>query len=210
MDGSRHYPATALLCSFTKPKENRPCLLKHDEFVLLVHEIGHGIHNLVSKTRYAQVHGTNVADDFCETPSQMLEHWCWTPSILKKVGRHYSYIDQQHFEQWKSQSNQNNQPPELLCDRIIEKLAQSKRQTRALFYLSNLHLSIFDMMIHQPTSHADMVKFDVAAEYNRLSQDLIPVRAFESLGYGQDWGHGYTNWIHPMEDYDAGYYGYLL
>ena len=66
------------------------------------------------------------------------------------------------------------------------------------------------MMIHQPKSHADMVNFDVASEYNKLSQDLIPVKAFESLGHEQDWGHGYTNWIHPMEDYNAGYYGYLL
>ena len=32
-DGCRHYPATALVCNFSKPTEDKPSLLKHNEVV---------------------------------------------------------------------------------------------------------------------------------------------------------------------------------
>jgi len=72
-DGKRHYPATALVCNFSKPTPTKPSLLKHDEVVTLFHELGHGIHDLVAITHYSRFHGTNVVRDFVEAPSQMLE-----------------------------------------------------------------------------------------------------------------------------------------
>ncbi|KAL2012533.1 hypothetical protein VTN00DRAFT_58, partial [Thermoascus crustaceus] len=46
VDGKRRYPATALVCNFSKPTAKKPSLLKHDEVVTLFHELGHGIHDL--------------------------------------------------------------------------------------------------------------------------------------------------------------------
>jgi metallopeptidase MepB len=45
-DGSRRYPATALVCNFSKPTPKKPSLLKHDEVVTLFHELGHGMYPL--------------------------------------------------------------------------------------------------------------------------------------------------------------------
>lgn len=89
-NGTRRYPATALVCNFSKPTPKKPSLLKHDEVVTLFHELGHGIHDLVGRTTYSRFHGTSVVRDFVEAPSQMLENWCWTPSQLKSLSNHYS------------------------------------------------------------------------------------------------------------------------
>jgi len=39
-DGTRRYPATSLVCNFSKPTPKKPSLLKHDEVVTLFHELG--------------------------------------------------------------------------------------------------------------------------------------------------------------------------
>ncbi|PQE09557.1 metallopeptidase protein [Rutstroemia sp. NJR-2017a BBW] len=70
--GQRIYPATALVCNFSKPTPTKPSLLKHDEVVVLFHELGHGIHDLVGKTKFARYHGTMCVQDFCEVPSQLV------------------------------------------------------------------------------------------------------------------------------------------
>jgi metallopeptidase MepB len=36
-NGTRRYPATALVCNFSKPTKKKPSLLKHDEVTTLFH-----------------------------------------------------------------------------------------------------------------------------------------------------------------------------
>lgn len=42
-NGRRRYPATALVCNFSKPTPKKPSLLKHDEVVTLFHEASLGL-----------------------------------------------------------------------------------------------------------------------------------------------------------------------
>ena len=103
-EGNRRYPCTALVCNFSKPTPKKPSLLKHDEVVTLFHELGHGIHDLVSKTIYSRFHGTSTVRDFVEAPSQMLENWCWTPSQLKALSHHYSSLSPEYEAAWREQT----------------------------------------------------------------------------------------------------------
>ncbi|OJJ02041.1 hypothetical protein ASPVEDRAFT_41555 [Aspergillus versicolor CBS 583.65] len=208
-EGKRRYPATALVCNFTKPTPKKPSLLKHDEVVTLFHELGHGIHNLVSKTIYSRFHGTSTVRDFVEAPSQMLENWCWDPSQLKSLSKHYSTLSPEYLAAWKEQANGQAEPSENIPDEVIANLIRAKHVNDALFNLRQLHFGIFDMTVHEPESHEKIQELPITSTYNRLRKEITQLDGPEVLGLGDDWGNGQATFGHLMGGYDAGYYGYL-
>ncbi|TVY12697.1 Saccharolysin [Lachnellula arida] len=189
-NGTRRYPATALVCNFSKPTKSKPSLLKHDEVVTLFHELGHGIHDLAGRTKYSRFHGTSVVRDFVEAPSQMLENWCWTPSQLKSLSSHYV-------------------TGEKIPDDLIEKQISVKHVNDALFNLRQLHFGIFDMTVHTPKSHAEAEAFKLSELYNDLRTQIAGIKGPEALGLPSNWGSGQATFGHLIGGYDAGYYGYL-
>lgn len=189
-NGTRRYPATALVCNFSKPTPTKPSLLKHDEVVTLFHELGHGIHDLVGRTIYSRFHGTATVRDFVEAPSQMLENWCWTPSQLTALSKHY-------------------QSGESIPDALIEKLIKTKHVNGALFNLRQLHFGTFDMTIHTPKSHEEAQNFHISELYNELRTQIAGLDGPEKLGAKSNWGNGQATFGHLIGGYDAGYYGYL-
>ncbi|KAK8080365.1 peptidase family M3 [Apiospora hydei] len=189
-DGSRHYPATALVCNFSKPTPTKPSLLKHDEVTTLFHELGHGIHDLAGRTKYARFHGTSTVRDFVEAPSQMLENWCWTPSQIKALSSHY----------------ETGQP---IPDDLIKKQIATKHVNDALFNLRQLHFGIYDMKVHAPENHETIEKMDLTKLYNELRAELCGFAGPETFGEGYNWGSGQATFGHLIGGYDAGYYGYL-
>lgn len=88
-DGSVSSPIVALVCNFTKPMDGRPSLLSHGEVETFFHEFGHCLHSILTRAELASFSGTNVARDFVEAPSQMLENWTWQPAVLTRFARHY-------------------------------------------------------------------------------------------------------------------------
>ncbi|KAH8911575.1 metalloendopeptidase-like protein [Coniochaeta sp. PMI_546] len=189
-DGSRRYPATALVCNFSKPTPKKPSLLKHDEVVTLFHELGHGIHDLAGRNKYARFHGTSTVRDFVEAPSQMLENWCWTPSQLKALSQHY-------------------ETGATIPEDLIEKLISTKHVNDALFNLRQLHFGLFDMTVHTPKTHEEIEKMDISKVYNELRVEIAGMKGPEALGESSTWGNGQATFGHLIGGYDAGYYGYL-
>lgn len=159
-DVTRHYPATVLVCNFSEPTPNKPSLLKHHEVVTLFHELGHGIHNLASKCLYTKFHGTATARDFCEAPSQMLENWCWTPSVLTYLSRH-----------WRTD--------EQIPDDLAQKLVATKDVNSAFYYLGQLHFALFDMACHAPKSRADAVAIEPSALFNEIRASTTLIKGLE-------------------------------
>lgn len=210
-NGNRRFPANALVCNFTKPLSNKPSLLKHDEVVTLFHELGHGIHDLVSRPVYSRFHGLMTVHDFTEAPSQMLEEWCWTPSQLRSLSRHYSTLSPENLKTWQESNDktESEKESETIPDDIIQKLIRTKHVNGALFNLRQLHFGIFDMTVHQPTSHAEIEALPISATFNRICREISGMEGPEAWGEGDEWGHGDSIITHWMNNYDAGYYGYL-
>ncbi|KAI6016480.1 hypothetical protein BKA83DRAFT_4336729 [Pisolithus microcarpus] len=137
--GDRHYPLTAMVANLAKPTPERPALMRHDDVTTFFHEMGHVFHGLLSRTQYSRFHGTAVARDFVEAPSQMLENWCWERKVLEKMSSHYE-----------------NQVP--LSPDLIEKIIQSRYVNVGLFYLRQLFFAKFDLKVHTDTEPTDYTK----------------------------------------------------
>ncbi|KAK5163903.1 metalloendopeptidase [Saxophila tyrrhenica] len=209
-NGTRRYPATALVCNFSKPTPKKPSLLKHDEVVTLFHELGHGIHDLVSRTIYSRFHGTATVRDFVEAPSQMLENWCWTPSQIKSLSKHWSYLSPDYESAWQAAAKPDEKrPAESMPDDLISSIVKTRHVNDALFNLRQLHFGIFDMSVHEPASHDYVANLDASSLYNRLRKEISKIDGPEALGESYDWGHGEATFGHLIGGYDAGYYGYL-
>lgn len=200
------------MCSFARPKPEKPTTLGHFPVVLLIHELGHGIHDLVSKTRYARFHGPEATVvDYGETPSQMLENWCWQPAQLKAMSKHYSYLAPDYLAAWEVQNSGEPQPPERIPDELLAKLLNSGSPRHdALHYLHQIYMCVFDMAIHQPESHDAVTKMDFTAMWNSIQRSICFYDDPAGLSGVNREGHAYTTFQHLMNDYDAGYYSYLL
>lgn len=88
-NGTYHPPVILVIANFPKPTAAQPGLLRYNDVTTFFHEFGHAMHGLFGATQMAGYSGTNVATDFVEMPSQMLEEWMYDPAILKKMSAHY-------------------------------------------------------------------------------------------------------------------------
>ncbi|KAM9939686.1 hypothetical protein OXX80_000829 [Metschnikowia pulcherrima] len=183
-DGTRSPNYSALVCNFTKPTKTNPSLLKHNEVTTFFHELGHGVHNLLSQTKHVRFQGTHVPRDFVECPSQMLEFWTWSKNELKKLSGHY-------------------QTGEPIPDDLIDKLIKTKHVNTGLSNSRQLHFGLFDMALHTIESKEGLDKLDIKSLWNTLIRDVTLL---------SDGGHeniGYATFGHIAGGYESGYYGYL-
>ena len=89
LQGQQHRPHVSIVCNFTKPTKKSPSLLTFNEVTTLFHEFGHALHGMLANTTYPSLCGTNVAWDFVELPSQLMENWCYEKEALELFARHY-------------------------------------------------------------------------------------------------------------------------
>ncbi|KAK4500732.1 hypothetical protein PRZ48_008922 [Zasmidium cellare] len=200
-----NFPCTCLITNFPKSPTTKPTLLTHSDLWQLFHELGHGIHDLVSKTRFACFHGPETAQDFCEAPSQMLEKFCWTEPVLRILGRHWSCLGEETRMLWRGEHPNEDLPSQTIPEELIDGLLKSQHANRPLFWLQSLHIALFDMAVHQPSSHEEAKEMNTTKLWNNLKSEILGMHGPE----GDEWGHGQAIFGHLFSGYDAGFYSYL-
>ncbi len=176
-------PHSGIVCgNMTAPAADTPALLTHDEVTVVFHEFGHLLHHMLGNSPVKSLGGTNVAWDFVELPSQILENWCWEPEALARFARHYQ--------------TGAPIPPELL-----EKMIRAKNFRAASFAMRQLSFAKMDLEMHL---HADTWGADVENKVKAAIQDyLAPLaRPVPTLIYR--FGHLFSGAV----AYAAGYYSY--
>ena len=113
--------------NFNAPSGGVPPLLNFDELSTLFHEFGHLIHFILMDSPERGLR--NVAWDFVELPSQIMENWCAKKEILDTFARHYK-------------------SGEKLPDSIFEKFEKSKKFRGASFFMRQLSFAKIDLDLH--------------------------------------------------------------
>jgi peptidyl-dipeptidase Dcp len=177
-------PVTTIVSNnsnFVKGKPGEPVLISWDDATTLFHEFGHALHGLNSNVTYPSLSGTNVARDYVEFPSQLLEHWLSTPEVLQKFALHY----------------ETGKPiPQALVDKI-NKAATFNQGFGTVEYLAS---ALVDMKLHLAGSEKiDPDKF----ERETLAELGMP-REIVMRHRTPQFGHVFSG-----DGYSAGYYSYL-
>lgn len=75
-------PATALVCNFSKPSKTRPSLLKAAEVQTFFHELGHGIHSLLTDTEWFRFNSLSAVEHVSLVCPVMFLNLCVDPPGL--------------------------------------------------------------------------------------------------------------------------------
>lgn len=124
--------------------------------------------------------------------------------MLKSLGRHYSYLNEELNAFLKE--NGGLEQEEKLSDKLIEDLLRTKNLNGAHDMLSQLHAAAFDLVIHTPPTHEAVKAMDTTELWNRMKRDIVELESDDEVAPGV----GQAGFPHIFRKYDAGYFAYPL
>ena len=179
-DGQYQIPSVVIAANFSPAANGVPALLGHGEVETLFHEFGHVLQMSLATSKYASLTGDNVAWDYIETHSQLLENWAWQPQVLKKISSHYKTGQQ-------------------IPDELINSMVQARHAGEATAFLRQNFLGQFDLEAHAKNRRVNTTKL-----YAKMMKDITGIEMTKGTYPQASFGH-----IMSLTDpYDVGYYVY--
>jgi oligopeptidase A len=184
-DGNgRLSPHLGLICgNMTPPVADKPALLTHREVETIFHEFGHLLHHCLSRVEIRSLAGTNVAWDFVELPSQIMENWCWESESLDLFARHY-------------------QTGEPLPQDLFAKMKRARTFRAASAQMRQLGFATLDLALHLDYDRER--EGDVLLYAREISQPFAPAPLPADYGMLA----GFTHLFSSPVAYASGYYSY--
>ncbi len=178
--GKDSRPHISIVMNFTRPAGTAPALLTFDEVNTLLHEFGHALHGILSECRYETLSGTNVARDFVELPSQIMENWLTQKEYLDQFARHY-------------------QTGETIPSDLVQKLVDASNYLAGYLCYRQLSFGYLDMAWHtlQQSFTGDIMQFEKQAMDKTAVLPLV-----EGTNLSASFNHIFAG------GYAAGYYSY--
>ncbi|WP_424628088.1 M3 family metallopeptidase [Bradyrhizobium sp. SYSU BS000235] len=176
------YPLIINVMNFSKGANGEPALLSPDDARTLFHELGHGLHGILSNVTYPSLSGTSVFTDFVELPSQLYEHWQERPEVLQKFATHYK-------------------TGEALPDDLLKRFIAARKFNQSFATVEFVSSALVDLEFHsQPAASIT----DVRA-FEKRELDKIGMPAEIAMRHRpQQFGH-----IFSGDHYASGYYSYM-
>jgi len=173
-----------LICgNFTPPMDGQPALLSHREVETVFHEMGHLLHHMLGKAEVPSLHGTNVAWDFVELPSQIMENWCWEKDLLQRFAKHV-------------------ETGEVISDELLTKMNKKRNFRSASGQMRQLSFGKMDLSLH--LADVDWSETDIDAFLEPLLDAYHTPYAVSSPTNVAQFGHLFSG---PVA-YASGYYSY--
>ncbi|MCW4454350.1 M3 family metallopeptidase [Flavobacterium sp. MXW15] len=174
-------PVVYLVCNFGRGAGGKPATFTHNEVTTLFHEMGHGLHQLLTKIGELGVAGINGVEwDAVELPSQFMENFCWEWERVRAMTAH---VD-------------TGQP---LPRGLFDKMLAAKNYQSGMFTVRQLEFGLFDMLLHSG--------FDPAQD--SVLQLLERVRDEVAVNRPPAWNRFPHQFSHIFAGgYAAGYYSY--
>lgn len=175
-------PVIVNVMNIQKAPEGEPTLISYSEATTIFHEMGHGVHGMLSQVKYPTLSGTSTSRDFVEFPSTFEEDWAMYPEVIANYAKHYK-------------------TGEPIPKDLLKKVIESRSFNQGFDTFEYVAAALLDMEWHSLPASApkqDIVKFEQAAlEKHNVNIDYIPPR----------YKSAYFN--HSMGGYAAGYYAYM-
>ncbi len=177
---ARAIPLVSIVMNLTRPSGAGPSLLTFNELTTFLHEFGHALHAMLSQCTYEGIAGTNVARDFVELPSQIMQNWAFEEEWLSTWAVHYV-------------------TGEPMPAAIIRKIREASAFNEGYACDRQLNFGFLDMAWHSVTESVgpDVKGFEVKATERTELFPTIPESCI-SCSFSHIFGG----------EYAAGYYGY--